>query len=88
MLYNRSRCEKTASNGFLDNSRRNIEKIAWGVALNFLTQFEEDGNALLEQIITDDESWIHFYEPERKSVSIVRERKGGSNEKIQEWVVH
>ncbi len=28
-------------------------------------------NDLLEQIITGDESWLHFYEPERKSATMV-----------------
>ncbi len=42
-----------------------------GVALNFFTQYKEDENDLLEWVITADESWIHFYEPERKSVSMV-----------------
>ncbi len=37
-----------------------------GVALNYLTQNKEDGNDLLKLIITGDESWIHFYEAERK----------------------
>ncbi len=41
-----------------------------GVALNFLTQ-DKNGNDLLEWIITGIESRIHFYKPERKSVSMV-----------------
>ncbi len=40
-------------------------------ALNFLTQYEEDGIDLLGWVITGDESGIHFYEPERKSLSMV-----------------
>ncbi len=47
------------------------QKSCIGVPLNFLTQYEKDENDLLEQIITDDESWIHFNEPERRSVSMV-----------------
>ncbi len=41
------------------------------VAFNFLTQYEEDGSDLLEQIITDDESWICFYELDRKSAYMI-----------------
>ncbi len=41
-----------------------------GATLNFLIQYEEDANDLLEQIITSNENWIHFYKPERKSVNI------------------
>ncbi len=56
-----------------------------GVALNFLTQYKADGNDLLEWIVTSDESWIHFYEPERKSACMVWKKRGRSAEKIQEW---
>ncbi len=51
------------------------EQNCMGVAFNFLTQDKEDRNDLLERIITGDESWIHFYEPERKSVSMVWKEK-------------
>ncbi len=46
-----------------------------GAALNFLTQYKEDGNHLLEQISTGDESWIHFYKLEGKSTSMVSKKK-------------
>ncbi len=46
-------------------------KNSMGVALTFLTQYKEDGNDLLEQIITSDHSWIYFYHLERKSTSMV-----------------
>ncbi len=42
-------------------SQKNIEKNHTRGALNFLTQYEEDGNNLLERIITSEENWIHFY---------------------------
>ncbi len=60
MHYNSLNWEKFA--------HTDIEKNLMGAALNFLTHYEEDGNDLLERIITGEESWIHFYEPERKSV--------------------
>jgi len=31
-----------------------------------LCHYEADGEAFLQRIITGDESWVHFYEPERK----------------------
>ncbi len=34
-------------------------------------------NDLLERIITGNESWIHFYKPERKSASMVWKKKKG-----------
>ncbi len=61
------------------------QKNCMGVALNFLTQYKEDGNDLLEQIITSAESQIHFYELERKSASMVWKKRGKSAVKIQEW---
>ncbi len=41
------------------------QKNYMGAALNCLVQYKEYGNDLLERIITGDESWIHFYKPER-----------------------
>ena len=29
-----------------------------------LRQYEDDGEAFLQRIVTGDESWVHFYEPE------------------------
>ncbi len=52
-------------------TRRRMLKNCKGAALNFLTQYKEDGDDLLEQIITGDESWIYFYKPERKSANTV-----------------
>jgi len=31
-----------------------------------LRRYEADGEAFLQRIVTGDESWVHFYEPERK----------------------
>ncbi len=57
-----------------------------GVAFNFLNQYKEDANDLRKQIITGDENWINFYKLERKSASMVGEKRG-STERIQEWAV-
>ncbi len=51
------------------------------VVLNFLTQYEEDGNDLLEEIISGDESRIHFYEPERKSASMIQKKRRNTEKK-------
>ena len=31
-----------------------------------LCQYEDDGEAFLQHIVTGDKSWVHFYNPERK----------------------
>ena len=33
-------------------------------------QYEADGEAVLQHVVTGDESWVHFYEPERKQQSM------------------
>ncbi len=71
--YNSLKCEKFAYDGFLYNSEKH-HKNHMGVALNYLTQ-QEDGIDLLEQIISSDESWIQFYNPKRKSPSMVWKKK-------------
>ncbi len=58
-----------------------------GVTHDFLTQYEEDGNGLLERIITSNENEIHFYEPERKSASVISKKRESLAEKNQKWVV-
>ncbi len=50
------------------------QKNCMAVVFNFLTEYK-NGNDLLEQIITNNESWIHFYVPERKSSSMVWKEK-------------
>ena len=35
-----------------------------------LRQYEADGEAFLQRIITGDESWVHFYKPEWKQQSM------------------
>ncbi len=53
------------------------------MALSFLTQYEEDGNDLLEQTITGDESRIHFYELEKNQQAwFEKKKKGRSTKKI------
>ncbi len=50
------------------------EKLPWEWHSTSLLSNKE--NDLLEQIITNNESWIHFYEPETKLASMVWEKKG------------
>jgi len=40
------------------------------VCQELLCRYEADGEAFLQRIVTGDESWIHFYEPERKQQSM------------------
>lgn len=35
-----------------------------------LAQYEKQGDAFLERIITGDETWVHFFEPETKQQSM------------------
>ncbi len=51
------------------------QKNCMRVTLTFLIRNKEDGDTLLEEIINSDESWIHFYKPERKSASMVWKKK-------------
>lgn len=41
------------------------------VALEFLTQYNEEGDSLLQRIVTSDESWMHYWTPEMKRASMV-----------------
>ncbi len=62
--------------GFLDKRTKKYQKNHMGAALNFPSQYEENGNDLLKEAITSYESWIHFYS-ERKSVSMFWGKKEG-----------
>ncbi len=44
--------------------------------LQFLTQYNEQGNDLIERIVTGDETWVHFWTPEMKEQSRVWKTKG------------
>ncbi len=59
------------------------EKNSMRMAFNFPFQYKEDGNDFLEQMIRDNESWIYFYESERKSSRIVWKKRERSAEIIQ-----
>ena len=41
-----------------------------GASQELLRRYEADGEAFLQCIVTGDESWVHFYEPERKRQSM------------------
>ncbi len=51
--------------------------------LNFPTLYKEDGNDLLKRIIIGNESWIHFYKPERKSVIMIWKKRGRTARKFK-----
>ncbi len=40
-----------------------------GAALAFLSYFQEEGESLVDQIITADEKWVHYYTPDMKKKS-------------------
>ncbi len=43
-----------------------------GFTLDFLTRFEHEGNNFLVQIVTEDDSWFHYWTLESKERSKVR----------------
>ena len=43
-------------------------------SLSFLRQYERHGDAFLDRIITTDETWLWFYDPETKQQSSVWKR--------------
>ncbi len=68
------RVNSTRFTEFRDNSQKNIKK-SHGSSTRLPYSVQESRNDLPEQIITTDESWIHFYKPERKSGSMVWKKK-------------
>ncbi len=58
------------------------------VALDFLTQYKLDGNDLLEQIITVNESWIHFYQPKKNQWAWFGKKEKEAQRKFKnEWSI-
>lgn len=45
---------------------------------DFLNRFQQEGAALLDRIVTGDESWFHYYEPESKLQSMEWRATGSS----------
>ncbi len=46
------------------------DKKRWmGAALEFLLEYNEVGDEILDRIGTGDESWVHFWTPESKEKS-------------------
>ncbi len=37
------------------------------LAIDFLTWYEQEGNTMLERIVTGDEMWVHYYTPQRRN---------------------
>ncbi len=72
-------CTHWVSRQLMEEHRKNHIR----VALNFPTQYEKDPNDSLLWIFTNNESWIHFYKPERKSATMVSEKRGRTAKKIQ-----
>lgn len=40
------------------------------ICTELLKQYDEEGEALLQKIVTDDESWVHHYDLETKLQSM------------------
>jgi hypothetical protein len=41
-----------------------------GLSLQHLLRYPDDGEDMLNRIITGDESWVHHYQPESKRASM------------------
>ncbi len=50
-------------------------KECMGVVLEFLTMHREEGDALFDRIIMDDEMWVHYWMPESKAASMQWKQK-------------
>ncbi len=42
-----------------------------GAALDFLTRYQARGDKFLDQLVTGDETWVHYWTPETKRASMV-----------------
>ena len=40
------------------------------IAINLLHRYETEGEEFLSNIVTGDETWVHFFEPESKRQSM------------------
>ena len=59
-------------------SRYKRTKIAWvRIAKQLLKQLPKYNNRSFANIITGDETWVHFYEPKRKIQNKIWATKGG-----------
>ncbi len=43
-------------------------------ALNLLEQYSNEGEDMLNRIVTSDETWIHHFTPEMKKMSMILKR--------------
>ncbi len=59
-----------------------------GAALNFFTQYEQDRNDLLEQIIPTMKIGSIFTTQKENQQAWFEKNRGRNTEKIQEWVLH
>ena len=41
------------------------------ISRELLERFEKEGEDFLKKIITGDETWVHYYDPENKRQSVV-----------------
>ena len=57
------------------NEHQKNERVT--ISRDLFSRFEREGPGFLERIITGDESWFHFYEPESKRQS--QEWRGPGN---------
>ncbi len=51
------------------------KKRRMGAALEFLLEYNEVGDEILDRIVTGDKSWVHFWTPESKEKSKLWKKK-------------
>lgn len=65
-----------------DGPSPNHKSKRMAISLQNLLSYEREDNRFLSQIVTGDESFIHFYTPEMKSPSMERKRSSSPVHKI------
>ncbi len=46
-----------------------LKEKCMGAALAFLAHYQEEGESLVDRIVTGDEKWVHYYTPDMKKKS-------------------
>ena len=49
-------------------------------SLDNLQHYKTEGDAMLERIVTDDETWVHHYQPETKQALMETQRIADSDQ--------
>jgi hypothetical protein len=70
IMHDRSKFWKVCTQG-VPKELKDWEKINWmGLSLQYLLQYTDEGENMLNRIVTGDESWVHLSQPEPKHASM------------------